>query len=78
MQGPQRTTTMLTADALAARWGVHVKTILGVIRAGRLTALRFGRIYRIPLAAVEAFEAQGGRIAPTGEQVPVNARPEEG
>ncbi len=77
MQGPHRTTsTMLTADALAARWDVHVKTILGAIRAGRLTAIRFGRIYRIPLAAVQALEAQGGPL--TCEQVPAIAGSDEG
>jgi excisionase family DNA binding protein len=69
MERPIRTavTIMMTAEELAKRWAVHVKTIHSAIQDKQLPAIRFHRIYRIPRAAVEAFEARGGYVLPTGE-----------
>lgn len=49
--------TMLTVDQVAARWRVDRKTVYGMVSRGELAARRLGRVIRIPLAAVEAFEA---------------------
>jgi excisionase family DNA binding protein len=64
-----------TVAELASRHGVSVKTVLGWIHAGELKALNVSRrlgakrpSWRIPQAALEAFEslrtttAAGGRI----------------
>lgn len=55
---------MLTVDELAARWRLDRKTVYTEIAAGRIPALRVGRVYRIPLVAVASLEQ--GRVASPG------------
>jgi excisionase family DNA binding protein len=58
--------TMLSAQELADRWGVDVKTIYTAIRDGQLPAVRLARnVLRISLAVVERIENQG-RVEPHG------------
>ena len=47
-----------------------LKTVHSAIQAGQLPAIRFHRIYRIPRAAVEAFEARGGYVTADGGEGP--------
>lgn len=47
-----------TVDELAARWGVHRRTVVREIERGRLVALRIANVLRIPIAAVESYEAR--------------------
>lgn len=46
----------LTVGAVSDRFGRSPSTVRGWIREGRLKAYRFGREYRITLAALAAFE----------------------
>lgn len=50
-----------TADEVAEQLGLHVRTVRGYLRDGRLTAVRIGKQYRIARADLEAFV---GRPAP--------------
>lgn len=49
----------LSTTALARRWGVSPTAIRAMIQRGELAALRIGRIYRIPMATIEAHERGG-------------------
>ncbi len=51
---------LLTADELAERWQVPKSHVYRLTRGGGLPAVRLGRYYRYRLAAVEAWEAEGG------------------
>ncbi len=48
-------TQLYTADDVAARLNLHVKTIRRYIRDGRLKAKRIGKGYRIARADLDAF-----------------------
>lgn len=54
---PQR---LLSADELAARWGVAVAHVYTLVRTGRLPAVRLGKYVRFSRAAIDEFERQGG------------------
>jgi excisionase family DNA binding protein len=64
---------LYSVEDVADLLGLHVKTVRGYVRDGRLEAVRIGRQYRIPVDALEAFtgqavavpqqEAAGGRTA---------------
>lgn len=58
---------LLTADDVADRLGLHVRTVRNYIRDGRLKAVRVGKQYRIARADLEAFT---GLPAETGEPEP--------
>ena len=45
----------LSAEQVAERLGLHVRTIRGYIRDGRLRAVRLGKQYRIAPADLDAF-----------------------
>jgi len=47
----------LDVSALQSRWGLHPESVRRIIRAGHLTAIRFGGRLRIDLEDVTAFEA---------------------
>jgi excisionase family DNA binding protein len=49
------TQDLFTADEVADRLGLHVRTVRNYIRDGRLTAVRIGKQYRIARADLEAF-----------------------
>jgi excisionase family DNA binding protein len=49
---------LFTADEVAARLGLHVRTVRNYVRDGRLKAVRIGKQYRIARADLEAFTGQ--------------------
>jgi excisionase family DNA binding protein len=57
------TTRLLTADDLAARWQVSQAHVYRLSREGKLPVVKLGRYYRFRLAAIEAFEMDGGVAA---------------
>ncbi len=56
--------SMFRVEEVAARWRLNVKTIYSMIERGELTARRFGRVIRVPRAAVEKIEQAS--VAPEG------------
>jgi excisionase family DNA binding protein len=52
---------LYSVEQVAEQLGLHVKTVRGYVRAGRLPAVRIGKQYRI---ASEDLEALTGRPAP--------------
>lgn len=54
------TAQLLTADQLAERWQVPKAQVYRLTRDGRLPVVQLGRYYRFTLAAIEAFELDGG------------------
>jgi excisionase family DNA binding protein len=46
---------LFTADEVADRLGLHVRTVRNYVREGRLHAVRIGKQYRIARADLEAF-----------------------
>ncbi|MEH1102175.1 helix-turn-helix domain-containing protein [Micromonospora sp. CPCC 205561] len=52
---------MLSVEQVAERLGLHVRTVRGYIRGGRLRAVRIGKQYRIARADLDALT---GRDAP--------------
>jgi excisionase family DNA binding protein len=53
-------------DQVATFLGLHVRTVRGYVREGRLKAVRIGKQYRITLADLEAMT---GRPAPPPEGI---------
>lgn len=53
---------MYSVEQVADRLGLHVRTVRGYIRAGRLKAVRIGKQYRIARADLDALT---GRPQPT-------------
>lgn len=62
--GDASSNTMLRVEEVAARWRLNVKTVYSMIDRGELAARRFGRVIRVPRAAVEKIEAAS--VAPEG------------
>lgn len=58
---------------LAERWDCSTGKVRALIRSGELPALRFGKLIRIPIAAVEAYEAKA--LVPAKGQQDANATP---
>jgi excisionase family DNA binding protein len=59
----------LSAEQVAERLGLHVRTVRGYIRAGRLPAVRIGKQYRVTAADLDAF---AGRPAPARPRAEVS------
>ncbi|WP_225992575.1 helix-turn-helix domain-containing protein [Actinomadura montaniterrae] len=57
---------MYSVEEVADLLGLHVRTVRGYIRAGRLEAVRIGKQYRISAAALEALT--GGPRPAGGER----------
>ena len=57
---------LYSVEQVADRLGLHVKTVRGYVREGRLKAVRIGKQYRI---AREDLEAMTGRPQPPPEPV---------
>lgn len=47
---------MLTVADVAARWQVHPETVRRMMRRRELSAVQIGRVRRVPLKFVVAFE----------------------
>ena len=62
--GEASSSTMLRVEEVAARWRLNVKTVYSMIERGELAARRFGRVLRVPRAAVEKMEQAS--VAPEG------------
>jgi len=54
VEGPQRTTFMTVAE-VAAMLRVSRMTVYRWVHAGEMPAVRFGKSFRVPRAAVETF-----------------------
>lgn len=63
------TDDLFTVETAAARLGLHPKTVLRLIREGRLRATRIGKSYRIARADFEAFSG----LPPAPAAPPVRA-----
>ncbi|GAA3072274.1 helix-turn-helix domain-containing protein [Streptosporangium carneum] len=57
---------LYSVDQVADLLGLHVRTVRGYVRDGKLKATRIGKQYRIAQEDLEAFT---GRPAPAGETV---------
>src|SRR5690242_9933243 len=49
---------LYSVEQVAARLGLHVRTVRGYVRDGKLKAVRIGRQYRIARADLEALTGQ--------------------
>jgi excisionase family DNA binding protein len=49
---------LLSVEEVAALLGLHVRTVRGYVRGGRLRAVRIGKQYRIARADLEALTGQ--------------------
>ncbi|MGS2616458.1 helix-turn-helix domain-containing protein [Micromonospora sp. LZ34] len=54
-----------SVEQVADRLGLHVRTVRGYIRAGRLRAVRIGKQYRIARADLDALTGRPGPARPT-------------
>ncbi|WP_108223440.1 helix-turn-helix domain-containing protein [Cereibacter johrii] len=77
-----------TPDMLADRWGCSAETVRQLVKSGRLSGFRVGRMIRIPARSVEDYEcasigsaastggssSHGGRMEPEGAIVLTHAR----
>ncbi len=61
---------LYSVEQVADRLGLHVRTVRGYIREGRLGAVRIGKQYRIARADLETFT---GQPAPTARHVEVSS-----
>ncbi len=55
---PQPQRELLTVKDVAVRLDVHEQTVRGLIRTGRLSAVRVGRLVKVPALAVAAYYRQ--------------------
>jgi PAS domain S-box-containing protein/excisionase family DNA binding protein len=71
-------TAALTITEVARRLGVHPKTIYRLVVAGRLPAVKVGRVWRVPLDALAGYEAVVGNGTPENTSRPALAATGEG
>ncbi|MFG1779921.1 helix-turn-helix domain-containing protein [Micromonospora sp. NPDC049051] len=57
---------MFSVEQVAERLGLHVRTVRGYIRAGRLAAVRIGKQYRIARADLDALTGRPAPARPVG------------
>ncbi|OKI85136.1 MerR family transcriptional regulator [Micromonospora sp. CB01531] len=60
---------MYSVEQVAELLGLHVRTVRGYIRAGRLRAARIGKQYRISRADLDALTGRPAAAPPTGAPV---------
>lgn len=48
----------MSVKALSQLWDCHGSVIYRLVKSGRIPALHVGEVIRIPIAAVEAYEAE--------------------
>ncbi|MEU1847239.1 helix-turn-helix domain-containing protein [Micromonospora sediminicola] len=58
---------MYSVEQVAELLGLHVRTVRGYIRAGRLRAVRIGKQYRIARADLDALTGRSASPAPAAE-----------
>jgi excisionase family DNA binding protein len=58
-----------SVEHVAERLGLHVRTVRGYIRDGRLKAVRIGKQYRIAQADLDAFTGRPAAPAPPRAEV---------
>jgi excisionase family DNA binding protein len=64
---------LYSVEEVAALLGLHVKTVRGYVRDGRLEAVRIGRQYRIGADSLEAFTGRAVTPPRTGPAVEVSS-----
>jgi len=72
LEGSEPSGAFLSVDQAAQRLGVHPNTVYRMIVAGRLAAVRAGRLWRIPEAGLGRVDA---RAPAAGRPRPVLAPP---
>ncbi|WBB76520.1 helix-turn-helix domain-containing protein [Micromonospora sp. WMMD1128] len=60
---------MYSVEQVAALLGLHVRTVRGYIRAGRLRAVRIGKQYRIARADLDALTGRPATATPSAAEV---------
>jgi excisionase family DNA binding protein len=58
-----------TVEQVAERLGLHVRTVRGYIRDGKLKAVRIGKQYRVAAADLDAFTGGPPEVARPGVEV---------
>lgn len=67
-------TQWLSVEQVAERLDLHVRTVRGYIRGGRLSAVRIGKQYRIAQADLDAFTGRSPKVSePSRPVVEVSA-----
>jgi excisionase family DNA binding protein len=56
-----------SVEQVAEQLGLHVRTVRGYIRDGRLAAVRIGKQYRIAQADLDAFTGRPAPVRPRAE-----------
>lgn len=69
----QDTPSSLTVAQVAQRLGVHPKTVYRLVEAGRLPAIRVGRLWRVPAGALDRYERTVSNAAPDGTAAALRA-----
>jgi excisionase family DNA binding protein len=69
------TEEMYSVEQVADRLGLHVRTVRGYIRSGRLNAVRIGKQYRIARADLDALigRSESAAVRPAGAVVEVSS-----
>src|SRR5204863_2191179 len=57
---------VFSVEQVAAKLGLHVRTVRNYVRDGRLKAVRIGKQYRI--SRTDLAELTGGEVAPTARE----------
>ncbi|GHE89865.1 MerR family transcriptional regulator [Amycolatopsis deserti] len=57
---------LYSVDQVASMLGLHVRTVRGYVREGRLKAVRIGKQYRIAQKDLEAFTGRAASAPPRG------------
>lgn len=50
-----------TIDQIAGRWSVHRQTVIRLIEAGKLRAIKVGRAWRVSECEVQKYEREAGQ-----------------
>ncbi|WP_410809584.1 helix-turn-helix domain-containing protein [Micromonospora sp. 067-2] len=64
---------MYSVEQVADRLGLHVRTVRGYIRSGRLRAVRIGKQYRIAASDLDALTGQAPAATRAGGQAEVSS-----
>ncbi|MGC4755921.1 helix-turn-helix domain-containing protein [Micromonospora trifolii] len=67
------TEEMYSVEQVADRLNLHVRTVRGYIRSGRLRAVRIGKQYRIAASDLDALTGQAPAATPVSGQAEVSS-----